>query len=221
MVIAPHPDDELLGCGGYILKNIELGHEVFLVHVTELFEASNCSKSDVIKKKLQVEEVLSGLAIPKSHYSSLGFKPASLDSTSLGLLINKLSALFSSFKPSTILIPHFGDIHTDHQIVAQACISASKIFRSPFIKEILSYETLSETNFSLPSNINVFSPNLFVDITPYLDFKLALLKIYINEISAHPFPRSELAVKSLSILRGSQSAFVHAEAFSILKKIME
>ena len=112
-------------------------------------------------------------------------------------------------------MPYAYDAHTDHQITAKAIQSTLKWFRHPHIKRVLMYETPSETEFNLIED-RTFRPNVFVDISNYLDDKLITMKIFNSEMGEFPFPRSEKTMRSLAAFRGSQSGFDAAEAFELV-----
>ena len=118
------------------------------------------------------------------------------------------------------LIPSFSDAHSDHRVVSEAVISSSKWFRLKGIKRILSYETLSETSFGL-SRGNNFNPNVFIDISPFLKQKIKVMNIYKSELGLPPFPRSEENIKALATIRGSESGYLAAEAFELLKEVID
>ena len=115
------------------------------------------------------------------------------------------------------MIPHRGDVHSDHRIVFDAVTACTKWFRYPSVQRVLAYETVSETEFGL-SKEQAFSPNYFVDISRFLTEKLRLMQIYESEISKPPFPRSVEVVKALAIWRGATSGYDAAEAFELLKE---
>ena len=120
-------------------------------------------------------------------------------------------------KPNTIFAPFENDVHTDHQIISLAIQSSIKWFRHKYIEEVFLYETLSETNFNR-MNSESFKPNTYYDITKFLNSKIKIMKIYKSEILPHPFPRSEISIKSLAYLRGSECGFKAAEAFKLIYK---
>lgn len=124
---------------------------------------------------------------------------------SFNLIVEKVSQIINIIKPSILYVNNRSDIHTDHRIVFDAVMSATKMFKTPFIEYILMYETLSETNFTPPLIYNAFLPNFYVDISNYLEEKINIMKIYESELGTHPFPRSEDSIRSLAILRGSRS----------------
>uniref|UniRef100_A0A486XWD1 LmbE-like protein n=1 Tax=Rheinheimera sp. BAL341 TaxID=1708203 RepID=A0A486XWD1_9GAMM len=149
----------------------------------------------------------------------LPFCPARLDGVESKAFISHLKAVVDNIKPDVIYLPFAFDVHSDHQVVFKAMISACKSFRAPYVKEILCYETLSETNFALsPQNLQ-FQPNVFVDISAFVEKKYAILSLYASEFAEHPFPRSMQAVRALETLRGSQANSLAAEAFVLLKQI--
>ena len=112
-------------------------------------------------------------------------------------------------------MPFAYDVHTDHQLIARALQSTLKWFRHSHIRKVMMYETLSETELNFIDK-RAFSPNVFLDISKYLDDKIDIFKIYSSEIGEFPFPRSEKSLLSLAALRGSQSGFDGAEAFELV-----
>ena len=114
-------------------------------------------KKIVNKKKKQIKAVAKRYNFQNVY--ELGYAPGSLDKVASSELIAQIKKIISKLKPDMILIPHHADIHTDHQVANKIILSAAKNFRSNYIKTIISYETLSETEFASPSKENVFSPN--------------------------------------------------------------
>ena len=146
------------------------------------------------------------------------YPTASLDRIPKKELVEKLSKVLNSVRPDEMLVPHKSDVHSDHKIVSSIIDTCTKNFRTPFIKRLLAYETLSETNFNT-SRKNVFLPNHYEDISKYLKLKIKSLKTYKSEIKKFPFPRSLKTVKALATLRGSEIGTRAAESFEILKQI--
>ena len=169
------------------------------------------------KKEKQLLEVIKKFKF--NSFSRFQFKTTKLDLYPANELIAEISKFIKTIRPNSIYLPYFGDAHSDHLVVSESFISSAKTFRTPFVKEIFFYETLSETNFSNTLKYRTFQPNLYEDISKYLDKKISICKIYKNELKQHPFPRSIDAIKSLAKLRGSESNCNAAEAFMIFKKI--
>lgn len=215
LVIAPHPDDEVLGCGGMLMRSNAESAKVGWLIITKISEEYGWDANQVKERINEIEKVRQTLGIQNRHLFELGFPTTRLDTIPMGEVIKKISDVFQNFQPREILVPHFGDVHSDHRIVFDAVASCTKWFRYPFIKRVLAYETLSETDFSIDPG-SFFRPNVYVNISQYIDKKVELLKNYQSEMGEFPFPRSEKAVYSLAQLRGSQSGFQAAEAFQLL-----
>ena len=135
----------------------------------------------------------------------------------MGELVAAISQIMQDFQPEEVLAPFWGDAHSDHRIVFDAVAACTKWFRYPAVKRILAYETLSETDSSIGRN-NVFDPNVFIDISEWLEDKIRIMNFYESEIGKFPFPRSEKAVRALGQVRGAASGFSAAKAFMLLKE---
>lgn len=218
LFIAPHPDDELLGCGGTLLKRVAQGETVAWVLMTAISVDKGWSKDQVEKREDEIDRVRQGLGIAPKHLYRLNFPCAQLDQITLSTIIDNLSDIFKDFEPEELFLPHPGDIHSDHRITFEAASACTKWFRYPTVKRVLTYETLSETEFGLDQFSGAFRPNLFVDITDYLHQKIELLSVYQSEIGDHPFPRSLDAISSQALLRGAQRGVQAAEAFQLLRE---
>ena len=216
LIIAPHPDDEILGVGGTLLKRKSQGHSLAWLIVTKPSDILKWSDKQKKIRKQQIFEIKNEIGFEKLY--QLDFPAANLSSNSIPSLINSISKIIKDFSPNEIFFPHAGDVHTDHEIVHKAVISSSKSFRNNFLKRLIVYETLSETEFGLDKT-KAFFPNLYIDISIYLDQKIKLLNIYSSEVDRFPFPRSEESVRALAKYRGSSSNCLAAEAFQILKQI--
>ncbi len=217
LIVAPHADDELLGCGGSLLRRNSEGGVVGWVLVTSIIESSIWSRSRILRRKDEIEYIRKALSIDNTHLYQLNFPATQLDQVPMNILVPNLMEVFNSFKPEEVLVPHPGDVHSDHRNTFDVAIACTKWFRSPSVKRVMTYETLSETDAGL-DEANKFTPNFFIDISPYLESKLQLLNVYGSEISTFPFPRSRRAIKALAEYRGSQSGFHAAEAFSLLRE---
>lgn len=217
IIISPHPDDETIGCGGTLLKHISNGDQVSWIIVTDMKEISGVNKKTLDKRNEEIVEVSKKYGFHKTF--KLGFPATLLDTLPKRDLISSLANAINEIKPEILYLPNENDIHTDHEQVFIASSAFTKSFRFPYIKDIYVYHTLSETEFNLNPNQTSFKPNYFVDISDYLDEKLAIMKIYESELGKHPFPRSIEAIKSLATLMGSISNTNYAEGFVIIKQI--
>jgi LmbE family N-acetylglucosaminyl deacetylase len=215
IVISPHPDDEVLGVGGTLLRRKSEGCKIAWVIVTGVNENLGWSHESVERRKneiLQITQLFNFDAVYE-----LNFTPAKLDQVPMIDLVSAISECFKDFQPAEVFLPHPSDVHTDHGIVFDAAASCTKWFRNPSIKRVMAYETLSETDFNLGLK-NSFQPNVFVNIESFLDLKIKAMEIYKSEVGIQPFPRSREVISALSVLRGGASGFKAAEAFQLLRE---
>ncbi|WP_107806766.1 PIG-L deacetylase family protein [Nodularia spumigena] len=219
VVVAPHPDDETLGCGGTILRHIANGDEVHWLIVTNMSSSSSFTELQVSRRQTEIEKVSQEYGFVKVH--DLKFPPARLDSLPRGEIISSIGQVINQVLPEIIYLPYRGDIHTDHIVVFDSVASCTKSFRYPFIRRILCYETLSETDFGINPDTRGFTPNSFVDITRYIDKKIEIAKMYQTEMGEFPFPRSGEAIESLARVRGVACGCLAAESFVLLREIIK
>lgn len=217
IVISAHPDDEVLGCGGTLLKHKNQGDKIDWLITTSVYTEQGFSEERVRSRSIEIDEVKTSLGI--SEVYQLGFPTMSLTDESLIKMIPMVSEVFNKSKPEVIYVLNRSDAHSDHLITFKAIMACTKSFRYPFIKKVLMYECISETEFgpSLPENI--FIPNYFVDISEYLDAKIKAMEIYASELGKHPFPRSKKNIEALATFRGASVGVDYAEAFQLLKFI--
>jgi LmbE family N-acetylglucosaminyl deacetylase len=217
LVIAPHPDDETLGCGGALLKWKASGARIHWLVVTGIEGVPGFSEERVRSRAREIITVAGLFGFDSYH--TCNFPAAQLDTLPKGDIIGAIGQVIKKLQPDTVLVPYRNDVHSDHAAVFDAAVSATKTFRSPFVRALYAYETPSETDFGVRPDDPGFRPNLFVSIEAYLDQKLAIMSEYAGEMGAFPFPRSEECLRALATLRGSQANCRAAEGFMILKEI--
>ncbi|MEI6285478.1 MAG: PIG-L deacetylase family protein [Bacillota bacterium] len=219
LVVAPHPDDETLGCGGTLLKLAAQGNEIHWLIATCMDEKYGYSRERITQRRMEIESVAGKYGFTTT--TQLNFPAARLDQIPIANLVAAFSEVYIDRKPDVIFIPFRGDVHTDHPIVFDAASSAAKWFRCGSIRKIIAYETLSETEFGTSFCSSGFHPNLFVDVSDYFELKLAIMKTdYFSELKPFPFPRSEANIRALATLRGATSGCTFAEAFMLVKEIL-
>lgn len=217
LAIAPHPDDETLGCGGTLLRHVADGDVVHWLIVTDMRTSHGFSETAVSRRQTEIQKVAAVYGVTKIH--SLGFPSAKLDTLPKGDLVGSISQVIKETSPAVVYLPFRGDVHTDHAVVFDAAVSCTKWFRYPSIRRVLCYETLSETEFGLNPEGAKFTPNSFVDITPYIDRKIEIAQMYEGEMGEFPFPRSAEALRALAQVRGATCGCQAAESFMILREI--
>lgn len=217
LVVAIHPDDETLGCGGTLLKHKESGDEIHWLIATEITVENGFKESIVRKREEEIQKV--NILYNFDSINRLGLSTMKIDKYDTSYLVNKISEVFNQIKPDTLYLPFKSDVHSDHRCFFRAAFSCTKSFRYPFIKKVYMMETLSETEFALSTKEDSFIPNTFINISPYIDKKIEIMKIFESEIGDHPFPRSEKNIKALATFRGASSNCQYAESFMLLKEI--
>jgi N-acetylglucosamine malate deacetylase 1 len=218
LVVAPHPDDEILGCGGTIKKHTSFGDEVYILVVTrgkkELY-----SDERILNVRAEALEAHKILGIAETRF--LDFPAPDLDLISLAELSNAIVQVLKELKIDSIYLPHRGDIHHDHKAVFNAGLVAARPSKGSTIKRIFSYETLSETEWAPPFGDDAFIPTRFVNITSEFAFKLEAMKCFKSQLREFPNSRSLESIEALANLRGSTVGFTHAEAFMTIRLIEE
>ena len=214
LIIAVHPDDETLGCGGTLLKHKENSDEIHWLICTTLDNKHSHYKT----RENEMERVSKLYEFDSLH--NLRLKTMQVDEYSMSKLIGKISKVVNEVQPNIIYLPFKGDVHSDHRKIFEVAYSCTKSFRYPFIKKIYMMETLSETEFAPSAKEDSFVPNVFVDISEYMDKKIELMNIYENEMGKHPFPRSERNIRALAAYRGATAGCNYAESFMMLKEIL-
>lgn len=215
LIIAPHPDDEVLGVGGTLLKKKKEKFITGCVIVTSFSEKNNDSLKKINFQRKEIINSHKKLKIDKSFI--LEYPPTKLDQVPIAKIISSLSDIFDKFKPTEVYLPHEGDSHTDHGIVLRASLSCCKWFRRSYIDKIYCYETLSETNMPKKNYIDkLFKPIHFVEISKEIKRKVSGLKSYKSQIKKFPFPRSPEAITSLAKYRGTYCGYKYAEAFEVI-----
>jgi len=214
LVIAVHPDDETLGCGGTLLKHRKDGDEIFWLIITNAHEEDGWSNETVIKRADEIVAV--GYRYNFKETFNLEFPTTKLDILPIVDIIKRISEVFFKVRPQIIYTINRSDIHSDHRIAFQAIISCAKNFRCPFVERILMYESLSETEYSPALIEAAFLPNVFIDITDFMVEKLQIMSLYTSEVMPDNLPRSCNSVKALAAYRGSRIGVNYAEAFMLL-----
>lgn len=213
LIVAVHPDDETLGCGGTLLKHKANGDRLHWLICTTIDNNHNY----YMKREKEIDEVSTLYGFDSVH--NLRLKTMQVDEYSISELIGKISKVINEVKPNIVYLPFKGDVHSDHRKIFEASYSCTKSFRYPFIKKIYMMETLSETEFAPSTKEDSFIPNVFVDVSKYFEKKIEIMNLFESEIAEHPFPRSERNLKALATLRGATAGCEYAESFVLLKEI--
>ena len=215
VVIAPHPDDETLGCGGTIARFAASGTEVSVLvvagHLPPLYDKAAFETTH--------REALAAFKIMGVAQSAFLRIPATMvRDVPVAELNGKINGFIREIGPDMVLLP-FPDRHIDHRIIFDACIVACRPVHAAAPKTVLAYETLSETHWNVPGIEPVFAPEFFVDTTDYMAKKNAALACYGSQINNAP-SRSVEACTALAKFRGSQNGCGYAEAFKVVRIVV-
>lgn len=214
LVVSAHPDDEILGAGGALIRHRNQGDDITWLIVTNVSENDGFSKQRVESRQQEIKDVAAKL---NAKVFKLDFPTMSLTTADINRMVPRISEVFQKTQPTTVYVLNRSDAHSDHRYIFDAVMSCTKSFRYPFLREVLMYECLSETEFAPALPERVFMPNCYIDISDLMDEKLELMRIYESELGEHPFPRSERNIKALATFRGATCGVEYAEAFYILK----
>lgn len=217
LAIAPHPDDEILGCGGTLARLVDEGGEVTIAIATTGSQPTFPAEQ---VQKVQQEMERAHKIIGVKDTRLLGLPAAELDTLAAKDCNAPFAALIEELAPDTLLLPFVGDIHVDHQVTFLAAMVAARPRHSGAPRQILCYETVSETNWYAAPITPAFVPNVFVDITPTLDRKVEAFKAFASQVRAFPDERSPQTLRALAAVRGSSVHLHAAEAFMHVRTIM-
>lgn len=216
LVVAPHPDDEVLGCGGTIARLAEAGSSVDVAIVTRgappMFDAAQAEQ--VCREAKRAHTLL---GVKATHFMNL--PAAELDGIAHTELNRALARVVAESAPDTLFVPFVGDLHLDHQLIFQSAMVAARPRGAAYPRRILAYETVSETNWSAPYLTPSFQPNVFVDIEAQLDRKLEAFAAFESQCRPFPDERSIETLRALATLRGSCVTRRAAEAFVLIREV--
>jgi LmbE family N-acetylglucosaminyl deacetylase len=223
LVVAAHPDDELLGCGGTLARHCNDGDKVETLILAEGVtsrdderekEQHRSELTDLHKAAYRAAEII-GAALPEFG----GLPDNRMDQLDLLDVVKLIEKAISRHAPTIIYTHHGGDLNIDHRITHQAVMTACRPLPDSITEAIYCFETPSSTEWADASQPE-FKPNHFVEITATLDVKLSALEAYNTEMRPFPHPRSPEAIAALAKWRGASCGVVAAEAFSVAQRII-
>ena len=217
IVISAHPDDEILGAGGTLLKHKSNGDLLAWIIITEVSVVNGFSSERVESRRNEINQVSKMVGF--SEVYQFDYPTMDLNPEIVNKLIPRISKVFPEFKPEVVYVMNRSDAHSDHRYTFDAVAACTKSFRYPYIKKVLMYECISETEFAPQLPEKMFIPNYFVDISNFFEKKLEIMQIYESELGEHPFPRSNRNIEALATFRGASVGVEYAESFQIVKII--
>lgn len=216
LIIAPHPDDEIIGVGGTIAKRVKAGDEVYVCIVTK--GKSPLFNPDFIEQgRRECREADAKLGVKETIF--LDFPAVMLETIPRYELNGKVAEVVQNIKPEEVYIPHKGDMQIDHQMVVDAAMVAVRPRGDDYPKRVYAYETLSETGWNIPNVINEFIPTVYENITDTYDVKMEAMRVFESQLALFPAARSVGAIEALAKFRGATVSVEAAEAFSLVREV--
>lgn len=221
LIVAAHPDDEVLGCGGTIARLAIEKNEVFIAILGEGITSRFIERNEADIKLIQAlhdrsSQVAGFLGAKDLFLYSL--PDNRFDTVPLLDIVRKIEGLIDKVKPSVIYTHFAGDLNIDHVITHRAVLTATRPIEGHPVKEIYAFEVPSSTEWAFGQYNGAFNPNVFVDISETLELKIKAMELYESESQHFPHPRSTEALKASAHYRGSAVGFEAAEAFELIRE---
>lgn len=224
LVVAAHPDDEILGCGATILKHILDGDFVHILimaeGITSRQEIRNVENNKDNLLLLHNHSYVVAKKLGAEKFTMLNFPDNRMDSIDLLDIIKPVEKIIENDNIEIIYTHFINDINIDHQITHKAVVTAARALPCRNIKQILFFETPSSTDYQIYSDVHSFTPNWFVDVEDFIDRKIEILKEYDSEMRKYPHSRSYDGIKILAQYRGLAIGRKYAEAFVLGRNIL-
>jgi LmbE family N-acetylglucosaminyl deacetylase len=222
-VVVAHADDEVLGCGGTLKRHTLAGDEVWTIVMAD-GETSRYAdpsvadaKARIVRRQEATKQASYVLGVQHTHLHA--FPDNRLDTKPLLDIVKAVEHHIREIQPHIVYTHHAGDVNIDHQLVHEAVVTACRPGPNHPVEQMLFFETASSTEWRPPHSALAFLPNWFVDITQTLEFKLAALRHYDDEMRPWPHPRSYEGIERLAQWRGASVGCAAAEAFMLGRRI--
>ena len=221
LIVAAHPDDEILGVGGTIRKHIQAGDEVNVIILGEGLTSRTNKRKDTEQNSIDKLNESANKAMEIIGYKKLYLEKLPdnrFDSVDLIEIVKIIEKHILVLKPDIVYTHYYMDLNLDHRITFQAVITACRPIGDYSVKEIYAFETPSSTEWNFKNN-NAFNPNVFIDIKDTIEIKLEAMKCYESEIREYPHPRSLKALEIIAAKWGTVVGKEYVEAFELIRKI--
>ena len=222
LIVAAHPDDEILGCGGTATRLAREGHEVFIAILAEGMSSRYSHREQADKdtiKRLHMHAQLAADKVGAKELILCGLPDNRLDTVPLLDLIKTVEELVDRFHPQVIYTHHPGDLNIDHGIVHRAVLTATRPMSGQCVRDIYAFEIPSSTEWAFHRLQPLFRPNVFVDIAESLETKIDAMNCYDTETRRFPHPRSPEALRAIAMRWGSVVGLTAVEAFELVRSV--
>jgi len=222
MVIAAHPDDEILGCGATTARLVKEGHEVTFAILGEGITSRHADRAAADVNQLNILRQQAHAAAEKVGVERLVLNQLPdnrLDTVPLLEVVKIVEDLVGQSRPDVIYTHHGGDLNIDHGVVYRAVLTATRPMSGTLVKDIYTFEVASSTDWGFHGIEPSFRPNVFVDVTNTIEAKIAAMECYESEARKFPHPRSPEALRAMAIRWGSVVGCGAAEAFELIRSV--
>lgn len=224
LVVAAHPDDEVLGCGGTLARLADEGHQVHILLMADgetarLAEPAQGEAAAKISARSGAFEAACKI-LGCASVQALAMPDNRMDTVALLDVVKPIEAFIAGHRPSIVLTHHSGDVNVDHRITHDAVLAACRPQPGHPVRQLLFFEVASSTEWRPPGSALAFAPNWFVDISSTLPRKLAALQAYATELRPFPHPRSIQGLEALARWRGATVGVAAAEGFVLGRHIV-
>lgn len=222
LVIAAHPDDEVLGCGGTMAKLAEQGVRVHILilgeGITSRFDERGAADPAALAA-LHARSRQAGAIVGAQSVSVLDLPDNRFDSVPMLDVVKRIERAIEERKPEVVYTQHGGDLNVDHVVTFRATLTATRPMADCGVKAVYAYEVASSTEWAFGRFSPAFEPNAFIDIAATLERKIAAMETYESEARAFPHPRSPEALRAIALRWGSVVGRPAAEAFQLIRSV--
>lgn len=223
LIVAAHPDDELLGVGGTVRRLVDEGVCARAVILAEGLTSRGDKRADTDQselKELQKDARAAAIEVGYTSIDFCGFPDNRMDGVDLLDIVKVVSKFVEKYQPDTIFTHHHGDLNIDHRLTCEAVLTACRPVGAYSVKRVYAFETPSSTEWNF-RNCEPFCPNVFFDVTGTLESKIRGMDCYRTENAEYPHPRSPGALRALGQYRGASVGMEMAEGFELIREVIE
>ncbi|MGL4595656.1 MAG: PIG-L deacetylase family protein [Thermoguttaceae bacterium] len=219
LVVAAHPDDEVLGCGGTIPLLVNAGWKVWTLILGQGKTSRGSSTTTQEIEELKTEMYHANKLLGVSEVFVKDFPDNKFDTVPLLDIVIEIEKVKNKIKPQMVFTHHFGDMNIDHQITHQAVLTATRPIVGEIVKRIYTFQIPSSTEWNAFNRSTVFVSNLFIDIDATIDIKVNAMACYKSELKPYPHPRSLQHIHELARVQGTQVGLSYCEPFALIRDI--
>ena len=222
LVVAAHPDDEILGCGATAARLVQEGRDVYFAIMGEGITSRHHQREAADAGQLSQLHLHAQAAAAKIGVKNVFLHKLPdnrLDSVPLLDVVKLVEGLIEGIRPEVIYTHHAGDLNVDHGVIHRAVLTATRPMAGQPVREIYAFEVPSSTEWAFHSVQPVFRPNVFVDVSATLETKIAAMACYESEARKFPHPRSAEALRAIAMRWGSVVGCAAAEAFELIRSV--